>query len=138
MKKLLLSALTAATVMGVGGTAVAATTCTTKYLTGVWAASGPLESDAICVVQFKTNGWITQSICFDRKTLKPVGSMTGRFTSTKSCDVTGDFDFATKSGKKKMTIKFKGKFDPKAGVLRGEIKSKGTPAYEYSFIQQWN
>lgn len=135
MKKTLTAALAGAAMVATVGVADAAT-CTTKYLTGMWVGTGT-DDDGYCIVQFKSNGWVIQASCFDDETLKSAGTWDGRFTSDKACNVSGNFDFIPKKGKK-IDIEFKGTLNPNSGVMKGTMKTKGQPAVDYKFVEQWN
>lgn len=135
--KIFASAVAAVALIGSAG-AVQAAQCTTKFLTGVWVGTAPEDDDpGYCIVQFKTNGWITEASCFDPPPITSIGTMKGRFTVNKSCAVTGNFDFYQK-GEKKINFRYEGKMNPKKGVITGTLKPKNGEGATYDFVQQWN
>jgi len=134
--KTLVSAVAVVALMGTVGAAEAAQ-CTTKYLTGLWFGAADEEDPTYCAVQFKTNGWITEASCIDPPVLKSTMTWTGRFTVTKDCSVTGNFDGTAKNGRK-FNYKYSGTMDPKRGIIKGTMKVRNGPSATYDFVQQWN
>jgi hypothetical protein len=130
------SAVAVALLMGTAGAAHAAQ-CTTKFLTGLWVGAADEEDPAYCVVQFKENGWISQASCFDPPVLKSIVTWKGRFTVTKNCSVTGDFDGIQKGGRK-LNFKYSGTMNPKRGTIGGTLTPRNGPSATYGFVQQWN
>lgn len=75
-------------------------TCKSKYLAADWRVlvNDGGDNNTFCEMSFDKSGNITSSECFEKKTNKGVGSMSGKLKLNKSCALTGSLTYKPASG----------------------------------------
>jgi len=135
MKITSITALAALAIMS-GACVAEAAQCQTRLLTGMWVGQ-ERNDDEYCIVQFRRSGWVVQASCFNEDTLISTGTWNGRFTTTRDCSVSGNFDFIPTRGRK-INIVFNGTMNPRRGIMTGTMSSRGGERVRFRFVQQWN
>ncbi len=117
------------------GASSAEAACKTKLLTGLWVGHATDQADLYCLTEFGKDGVILQSSCFNPKTLKPVGALSGGLIVSAGCKVGGSFDLTIFKSGKVSPATFNGRLVREGEVMNGDFFIFGAPE-DYRFYRQ--
>jgi hypothetical protein len=109
--------------------------CKTRLLQGLWVGHATDQADLYCLTEFGQDGVIVQSSCFNPKTLKPVGALSGGLTVSSECKVGGSFDLTIFKSGKVSPATFNGRLVREGQVMNGDFFIFGAPE-DYRFYRQ--